>query len=117
MTKRSVNRGVPVAATGQTGPMRGSSPRSLRRRTAAALLAGGLLLAACGGGDDSSSDASTGTEVAAPPDVTELDPAADTPTNQLPDVIVDDLINGNKVNLRNFAPADTVLLVWMWAPH
>jgi ABC-type glycerol-3-phosphate transport system substrate-binding protein len=113
MTKRSVNRGAPVAATGQTGPMRGSSPRSLRRRTAAALLAGGLVLAACGGGSDSS----TGTEVAAPPDVTELDPASDTATNQLPDVVVDDLIAGNKVNLRNFAPADTAILVWMWAPH
>ena len=79
------------------------------------------MLAACGGdgggGDESSSDAPTGTEVAPPPDVTELDPAADTATNQLPDVIVDDLIAGNKVNLRNFAPADTAILVWMWAPH
>jgi len=117
MTKRSVNRRARVAAVGQTVAMSGTSSRSLRRRTVAALFAGGLVLAACGGGSDSSGGASTGTDAPAPPDVTELDPASDTPTNQLPDVVVDDLINGNKVNLRNFAPADTAILVWMWAPH
>ncbi len=52
-----------------------------------------------------------------PPDVVELDPAADTAANQLPDVVVDDVINGNKVNLRNVAPADTPILLWMYAPH
>ena len=73
------------------------------------------MLAACGGGDSSSeSSAST---VPAPPDEVELDAAADTAANQIPDVVVDDVIAGNKVNLRNVAPADTPILLWMYAPH
>jgi hypothetical protein len=52
-----------------------------------------------------------------PPDVVEVDPAADTAANQLPDVVVDDIVAGNKVNVRNLAPADTPILLWMWAPH
>ena len=52
-----------------------------------------------------------------PPDAVELDPAADSAANQIPDVVVDDVINGNKVNLRNVAPADTPILLWMYAPH
>jgi hypothetical protein len=77
--------------------------------------ASALLLAACGGGGDDS-DAS-GSTMAPPPDEIELDPAADLVANQLPDVVVDDLGRGNKVNLRNLAPADTPILLWMWAPH
>jgi hypothetical protein len=94
-----------------------SSPRSLRRRALAAALAGVFVLAACGGGDDAADGSPAGTQAPAPPDDVGLDPAADTAANQLPDVVVDDLIAGNKVNLRNFAPADTPLLLWMWAPH
>ena len=79
-----------------------------------------MLLAACGGGDDSSGandGASAGTQAPVPPDETDVEPASDTAANQLPDVVVDDLQRGNKVNLRNFAPSDTPILLWMWAPH
>ena len=74
-----------------------------------------LLLAACGGSESSSEPA--GSTLPPPPDAVELDPAADTAANQLPDVVVDDVIAGNKVNLRNVAPADTPILLWMYAPH
>jgi len=74
-----------------------------------------LLLAACGGGESSSGSA--GSTLIAPPDVVELDPAADIAGNQLPDVVVDDVGAGNKVNLRNVVPADTPILLWMYAPH
>jgi hypothetical protein len=90
-------------------------PRSNRSRLAAASVGAVLVLAACGGGDSSSE--SSGSTLPAPPDVVELDPAADTAANQIPDVVVDDVINGNKVNLRNVAPADTPILLWMYAPH
>ena len=97
-----------------------TSSRVLRRRAVAGALAGAVLLASCGGGDDSSdsdAEATSGTEAPAPPDEVDVEPAADTAANQLPDVVVDDLQLGNKVNLRNFAPSETPILLWMWAPH
>lgn len=78
-------------------------------------IASTLLLASCGGGGDSSEP--SGSTLAPPPDEIALDPAADTVANQLPDVVVDDVGRGNKVNLRNLAPADTPILLWMYAPH
>ena len=81
------------------------------------MMAGTFVLAACGGSDDSASRSSGGTEVPAPPDEVALDPASDTATNQLPDVVVDNVTLGNKVNLQNVAPADKPILLWMWAPH
>ncbi|MGA7759260.1 MAG: hypothetical protein WCA57_15575 [Ilumatobacteraceae bacterium] len=90
---------------------------SRRRRAATAVVAGALVLAACGGSDNSSSESSGGTTLPAPPDEVELDPTADTVANQLPDVVVDNVTLGNKVNLRNVAPADTPILLWMYAPH
>ena len=90
-------------------------PRSNRARLTAASVGAVLVLAACGSGDSSSEPA--GSTLPAPPDAVELDPAADTAANQIPDVVVDDVINGNKVNLRNVAPADTPILLWMYAPH
>ena len=98
-----------------------TSSRVLRRRAVAGALAGAVLLASCGGGGDDSSgsdaEASSGTEAPAPPDEVDVEPTADTAANQLPDVVVDDLQLGNKVNLRNFAPSETPILLWMWAPH
>jgi hypothetical protein len=47
----------------------------------------------------------------------DLDPAADTAANTLPDLVVDDVGEGTRVNLRNAAPNDTPILLWMWAPH
>jgi hypothetical protein len=90
--------------------------RSRRTSVGAAVFASALVLAACGGGDGGSADPS-GSTLAPPPDATELDPAADMAANQLPDVVVDDVGRGNKVNLRNLAPADTPILLWMYAPH
>ncbi len=95
------------------------SPRTARSRVAAVALAGGLVLAACGsddGGSDSSGS-SDAVETPAPPDEVEVDPEADEATNQLPDVVVDDLIAGNQVNVRNLAPNDKPILLWMYAPH
>ena len=89
-------------------------PRSNRSRLAALTIGAVLAVSACGG--DSSSE-SSGSTLPAPPDEIELDPAADVVANQLPDVVVDDVMAGNKVNLRNVAPADTPILLWMYAPH
>ena len=97
-----------------------SLTRSTRRRALGAVLAATFVLAACGGGGGSSSSDSSnavGTEAPAPPDETAVAAESDTPTNQLPDVVVDNVTLGNKVNLRNTAPADTAILLWMWAPH
>ena len=94
-----------------------ATPRSRRRRTATVVVAGALALAACGGSDGSSTESSGGTTLSAPPDEVELDPAADTVANQLPDVVVDNVTLRNKVNLPNVAPADTPILLWMYAPH
>ena len=88
--------------------------RPTRSRIAVMALVSALALAACGG--DSSGEAA-GSTLAPPPDAVELDPSADIAANQLPDVVVDDVGAGNKVNLRNAAPADTPILLWMYAPH
>ena len=79
------------------------------------------MLAACGS-DDGADSSDTGSDSAAaqtpaPPDEVEVSPEADAATNQLPDVIVDDLIAGNQVNVRNLAPNDKPILLWMYAPH
>ena len=98
------------------------TPHTSRRRLAVGAIAAGLLLAACGGGDDGgdSSDADSdgaGAETPAPSDEVEVTPEADAASNQLPDVVVDDLIAGNQVNVRNLAPNDKPILLWMYAPH
>jgi hypothetical protein len=89
--------------------------RPPRSRLAAVLVGSVFALAACGGSE--SSNEPEGSTLPPPPDVVEVDPAADTAANQLPDVVVDDIAVGNKVNVRNLAPADTPILLWMWAPH
>ena len=111
--KRSVNRAGPGGGVDHTEGMR--FPGSSRRRLAAVAVGSVLVFAACGGSESSSEPA--GSTLPAPPDAVELDPAADTAANQLPDVVVDDVIAGNKVNLRNIAPAGTPILLWMYAPH
>jgi hypothetical protein len=112
-TKRSVNRPASCDDEGQTDVMR--PPRPTRARTAGIAIVSAIVLAACGGGESSSEP--PGSTLPPPPDAVELDPAADTPANQLPDVVVNDVSAGNKVNLRNVAPADTPILLWMYAPH
>jgi hypothetical protein len=107
-----VNRRDLRDSGGQTVEMR---LRPTRSRLVAVAVGSALVLAACGGGESSSEPA--GSTLPPPPDVVEVDPAADTAANQLPDVVVDDIVAGNKVNVRNLAPADTPILLWMWAPH
>ena len=46
-----------------------------------------------------------------------LAPSSDVATNPLPDLLVDDIRGGSKINLRNVFPADRPVLIWMWAPH
>ena len=89
--------------------------RTARSRFAVLAVGPALVLAACGGGESSSEPA--GSTLPPPPDAVELDPAADIAANQLPDVVVDDVGAGNKVNLRNIATAETPILLWMYAPH
>ena len=36
---------------------------------------------------------------------------------RLPDLVVDNLNEDNKVNLRNYGVGDKPILLWMWAPH
>ncbi len=76
--------------------------------------AGAIFLAACGG-DSSTTD--EGTRPPAPPDEVAVAAESDVVANQLPDVVVDNVTLGNTVNLRNVAPSDTPILLWMWAPH
>jgi hypothetical protein len=110
--KRSVNR---AGSRGRSRNTVGMRLRPIRSRLAAVVGGSVLVLAACGGGE--SSGESAGSTLPAPPDVVEVDPAADTAANQLPDVVVDDIVAGNKVNVRNLAPSDTPILLWMLAPH
>ena len=126
-------------------PSQPHSPSRRRGRLAAGAVAATLILAACGGGSDSSgsgtesgeplpevdADAVAGDESSAEsesapaavgtgyvdlvgPDVI---PAAEIETNILPNVVVDDLNNGRKVNFRNLVPQDKPVLLWMYAPH
>ncbi|NND73483.1 MAG: hypothetical protein HKN44_00605 [Ilumatobacter sp.] len=89
------------------------------RRIIASVIIGALALAACGGGGegDSGSGVAAGEQLPQVADAVEVDPAADIATNLMPDVVVDNLNDRNKVNVRNYAVADTPILLWMWAPH
>ncbi|MEO1059249.1 MAG: hypothetical protein AAFY28_20275, partial [Actinomycetota bacterium] len=97
-------------------------PVQMNRRHFAGLVAGGAVLAACGsdsGSDNAASDSAapeepTGT---APPDDFIVDPESNIDTNVLPDLVVDNVSDGNKVNLRNTFPAEQPVLLWMYAPH
>ena len=91
-----------------------ASQRSVRQTTGVVAVAV-LALAACGGSE--SGGASELPPAAAVADVTEIDPAADLATNLLPDLVVDNLNDDNKVNLRNYGVGDKPVLLWMWAPH
>lgn len=92
-----------------------TSLRSLRQTTGVVAVAA-LALAACGGSSESGG-ASELPSAAAAANVTEIDPAADLATNLLPDLVVDNLNDDNKVNLRNYGVGDKPVLLWMWAPH
>lgn len=91
---------------------------SRRSRLAATTLVGAFALAACGGSanSDSAGAPSEPAAVQIADDIV-LDPAVDVASNQLPDLVVDNLNDDNKVNLRNYGSGDKPILLWMWAPH
>ncbi len=87
------------------------------------LLVAGLALTACGSDGDTStvdvpsaSDDSAASQVQAL-DAIDVEPSADVATNPLPDLVVDDVNNFTKVNLRNYGVGDRPTLLWLWAPH
>lgn len=96
-----------------------TTQRSRRGKLVAAAVAGAFVLAACGGGEssDSSADAASDLPAVVVADAVAVEPGADLETNLLPDLIVDNLNDDNKVNLRNFGVGDKPILIWMWAPH
>lgn len=79
-------------------------------------MVGVLALAACGGGGDGDS-AEPAEQLPAVADDVALRPEADIATNLLPDLVVDNLNDDNKINLRNIVPSDRPIVLWMWAPH
>jgi hypothetical protein len=94
--------------------------RSRSGKLVAATLAGAFALAACGGGDsdsESGGDGASDLPAIVVADAVAIDPAADLATNLLPDLVVDNLNDDNKVNLRNYGVGDRPILIWMWAPH
>jgi hypothetical protein len=93
--------------------------RSRSGKLVAATLAGAFVLAACGGGDssDSGGDSASDLPAVVVADAVAVEPGADLASNLLPDLIVDNLNDDNKVNLRNYGVGDKPILIWMWAPH
>lgn len=111
-------------------------PRRARpaRRLAALAAAGGLVLSACGGGGGGGGE---GTSAAPSPTLPSLEAAPPTtgggggdatvPTtgatapstarSVLPDLVVDDVGAGTKVNLASLVPSAQPVLLWFWAPH
>jgi len=88
-------------------------------RFAAATAVAAFTLAACGGGEstDVGGEAASDLPAVVVADAVAVDPAADLATNLLPDLVVDNLNDDNKVNLRNYGVGDKPILLWMWAPH
>ncbi|MGH9155624.1 MAG: hypothetical protein ACRD1K_07295 [Acidimicrobiales bacterium] len=104
------------------------------RRSAAAVLVT-LFLAACGGTSTTAQKPSgppvtlpsldgPQAAVTAPPTPTpaptpnpEPGPTVGTRASVLPDLVVDDVGAGAKVNLASLVPSPQPLLVWFWAPH
>ena len=78
-------------------------------------MAGALALAACGGGGGDTAEPSEPLPAVA--DDVALRPESDIATNLLPDLVVDNLNDDNKINLRNIVPSDRPIVLWMWAPH
>lgn len=83
---------------------------SIRRRSrlSALVLAAALVATACGGSQQASVD----------PGVRPNLPVTNAvSTDFLPSVTVWDVGRKEWVQLANFLPADTPVLVWFWAPH
>jgi len=77
--------------------------------------------------EPAATEAPPATEAAAPAPVeavlggrsfaSELSAESDFAENILPDLQVDDIRSGQKVNFRNIFPAERPVLIWAWAPH
>lgn len=99
-----------------------------RRLTATLVTAAAVLLGACGG-EGTPEPAGAGAGAGAASTLPSLDSAQapvtapapagapDAGKSVLPDLTVDDVGAGTKVNLASLAPAPEPLLVWFWAPH
>lgn len=93
--------------------------------TAAAVAATALLVGACGGsgtpGPTAIGPVSTLPSIDGPqppaPAAPAPQPGPSTGKSVLPDLTVDDVAAGAKVNLASLAPSAEPLLVWFWAPH
>jgi len=96
---------------------------SRSRRFGAIALTGAFTLAACGGGESNEASSGLGSDAASElpavrvADAVAVAPTADVATNLLPDLVVDNLNDDNKVNLRSYGVGDKPILLWMWAPH
>jgi len=99
---------------------------SARRVTTALFGASALLLFSCGGssttGQTSPAPASTLPSLNGPqPTPTPPEAGVEQPgpptASVLPDLVVDDVTAGTKVNLTSLVPSAEPILVWMWAPH
>ena len=85
----------------------------------------GLVLSGCGGSPERPPAAqATGSTLPSlsTPDPTPSSPAttlapAEREKAALPQVTVDDVGAGTKVDLASLSPSSQPLLVWMWAPH
>ena len=95
--------------------------RTSARRVGVAAVVGVLVLAACGGRDD---EGGTQLPAAESPGFLGRDLGGESvaaeseiPTNQFPDLVIDNVSTGTKVNLRNVVPSDRPILLWMYAPH
>jgi len=95
------------------------------KRRFLAVACAGLVLGGCGGGRGATSPPeATGSTL---PSLSAPQPAPSSPaitaapgeraTDALPQVTVDDVGAGTKVDLASLSPSSQPLLVWLWAPH
>jgi hypothetical protein len=103
--------------------------RPLRLATLAAAAAA-VLLVGCGGGGGSAPTAAAGPPTTTAgtlptldgPEPTAVAPAPRAPEapdgrSVLPDLVVDDVGAGTKVDLASLVPSPQPVLLWFWAPH
>ena len=102
----------------------------MHARVVALLAAGSVALSGCASSGDQATrhvdpPASEGSPVtvptldtppSVPPDPSPAD-RGESAKSALPDLAVDDVSAGTKVNLSSLAPAPEPILLWFWAPH
>lgn len=91
-----------------------------RRLLGVLAVSGALVGVGCSGGSGERVASTPGTTTVLPPTTSaspSVAPQAPAAASVLPDLSVDDVAAGTKVDLSSLAPADRPLLVWFWAPH